>query len=74
MDLNNPSKVLAQTDGSIMKPTADYELNGFFGEVVFTNGHLVNGDELTIYYGAADEFVCAAKFSISEILSKLIFN
>lgn len=73
MDLNNPSKVLARTDDPIMVPTEDYELSGFFGKVVFTNGHVVKGDELTIYYGAADEFVCSAQFSIEEILSSLIY-
>jgi predicted GH43/DUF377 family glycosyl hydrolase len=71
MDLNDPSKVLAQSDDPIMVPIADYERHGFFGEVIFTNGHIVNGDELTIYYGAADEFVCAAKFSINQILAEL---
>lgn len=71
MDLEDPSKVLAQTDSAIMVPNEGYELDGFFGEVVFTNGHIVSGDELIIYYGAADEFVCAARFSINEILSKL---
>lgn len=73
MDLNDPSKVLARTESPIMIPKEDYELHGFFGEVVFTNGHVVNGDELTIYYGAADEFVCGAKFSVEEILSKLTY-
>ncbi|MDQ0637678.1 putative GH43/DUF377 family glycosyl hydrolase [Pedobacter sp. W3I1] len=73
MDLNNPGEVLARTEEPIMVPAADYELHGFFGEVVFTNGHIVNGDELTIYYGAADEFVCGAKFSIKEILEALVF-
>ncbi|WP_343523273.1 glycoside hydrolase family 130 protein [Pedobacter sp.] len=73
MDLNDPSKVLARTEEPIMVPKEDYELHGFFGEVVFTNGHIVNGDELTIYYGAADEFVCGAKFSIKEILETLVF-
>ncbi len=72
LDLNDPSKVIAQSQTPIMKPLTDYELNGFFGEVVFTNGHLVNGDALTIYYGAADEFVCAATFSIKEILNSLV--
>ncbi|TCD10232.1 glycosidase [Pedobacter frigidisoli] len=71
MDLNDPSKVIAQTDKPIMRPSKDYELNGFFGEVVFTNGHVINGDEVTIYYGAADEFVCGARFSIEEILATL---
>jgi predicted GH43/DUF377 family glycosyl hydrolase len=72
LDLNDPSIVLARSEEPIMVPTADYELTGFFGQVVFTNGHVVNGDELTIYYGAADEFVCGAKFSIIEILDSLI--
>lgn len=71
LDLNQPSKVIARSEKPIMIPSATYELTGFFGNVVFTNGHIVNGDELTIYYGASDEVVCAAKFSIKEILSCL---
>jgi predicted GH43/DUF377 family glycosyl hydrolase len=71
MDLDDPSKVIARTNHPIMVPLEAYELSGFFGYVVFTNGHVVNGDRLTIYYGAADEFVCGAHFSITEIMSKL---
>jgi len=69
--LENPAKVLARTEEPIMEPLESYELSGFFGSVVFTNGHLLNGDELTIYYGAADEFICGAKFSIAEIMNML---
>ncbi|MEA3478925.1 MAG: glycosidase, partial [Bacteroidota bacterium] len=54
-----------------LEPTADYEKTGFFGNVVFTNGHLVDGDILTIYYGASDEVICMAEFSVSKILSSL---
>ncbi|SEP34148.1 Predicted glycosyl hydrolase, GH43/DUF377 family [Flavobacterium sp. CF108] len=70
MDLNDPSKVIARTIEPIMVPTTEYELSGFFGNVVFTNGHIVepDGDTLTMYYGASDEFVCGAQFSIKEIL------
>ncbi len=71
IDLNDPTLVIARSEEPIMVPIEEYELEGFFGQVVFTNGHVVKGDELTIYYGAADEFVCGAKFSISEILSSL---
>lgn len=71
LDLANPAKVLARTKKPVMEPQESYELNGFFGSVVFTNGHIVEGDELTIYYGAADEFICGAKFSIREILTQL---
>lgn len=69
LDLNDPSIVLGRTIDPIMIPIEPYELAGFFGHVVFTNGHLVDGDKLTIYYGAADEFVCGAEFSIAEIIS-----
>jgi predicted GH43/DUF377 family glycosyl hydrolase len=72
MDLNEPAKVIARTKDPIMVPTEAYELSGFFGYVVFTNGHIVEGDQLTIYYGAADEFVCGAHFSIREILNQLV--
>lgn len=71
LELDDPSKVISRTIEPIMVPTENYELSGFFGFVVFTNGHIVNGDQLTIYYGAADEFVCAAHFSIEEILKAL---
>jgi predicted GH43/DUF377 family glycosyl hydrolase len=71
MDLDDPSKIIARSVEPIMVPTEPYELSGFFGFVVFTNGHVVSGDELTIYYGAADEFVCGARFSINEILAQL---
>jgi predicted GH43/DUF377 family glycosyl hydrolase len=76
MDLEDPSKVIAQTELPIMVPTAEYELTGFFGNVVFTNGHIVepDGDTITFYYGASDEFVCGAKFSIKEIYSLLKVN
>ena len=48
-----------------------YEQTGFFGNVVFTNGHLVDGDTITMYYGASDEVICKAELSISEILNVL---
>ena len=76
MDLDDPSKVIARTEQPIMIPSTDYELSGFFGNVVFTNGHIVeaDGDTITIYYGASDEFVCGATFSLKDIFSLLKFN
>jgi predicted GH43/DUF377 family glycosyl hydrolase len=75
-DIKDPSKIIARTEEPVMIPSADYEVSGFFGNVVFTNGHIVHpdGDTLTIYYGASDEFVCAAQFSIKEICSLLKYD
>ena len=55
----------------IMEPNAEYERVGFVGKVIFTNGHIVNGDEPTVHYGAADRAVCGAKFSLRAILQTL---
>ncbi|MCC6281342.1 MAG: glycoside hydrolase family 130 protein [Saprospiraceae bacterium] len=72
LDLKDPSKVLARSHHPIFEPIADYERTGFFGNVVFTNGHLVNGDDITMYYGASDEVICGATLSIHQILSDLL--
>ncbi len=71
LDLDSPWKVLARSREPIMEPIADYERTGFFGNVIFTNGHVVDGDEVTIYYGAADSVICAARLSIQDILETL---
>jgi predicted GH43/DUF377 family glycosyl hydrolase len=71
LDLQQPWKVLARSREPIMEPMADYECFGFFGKVVFTNGQLVDGDTVTVYYGASDSVICGARFSIQEILTTL---
>lgn len=74
LDREDPSRVIARSREPVMEPLAPYEKTGFFGNVVFTNGHTVEGDRLTIYYGSSDEVVCGATFSIRQILNSLIGN
>jgi predicted GH43/DUF377 family glycosyl hydrolase len=71
LDLDEPWRVLARSETPIMEPLAPYELEGFFGKVIFTNGHLIDGDRITLYYGAADSVICAAHLSIQSILDSL---
>jgi predicted GH43/DUF377 family glycosyl hydrolase len=71
LDLDDPSKVIARSDEPIMEPLCDYEQTGFFGNVVFTNGHTVAGDIITLYYGASDTVICGAYLLISEVLESL---
>lgn len=72
LDLDDPSEVLARSEEPIMEPIAPYEQTGFFGNVVFTNGYyLPNEDTIRIFYGASDEVICRADFSIKEILNTL---
>ena len=71
LDISDPSQVIARSEFPLMEPTEDYELKGFFGNVIFTNGHLVKGDKIYLYYGASDEVICGAELSIQEILESL---
>lgn len=71
LDLTNPSHVIARSETPFMEPTESYEINGFYGNVIFTNGHLVIGDKLQLYYGASNQVICGAELSINEILSSL---
>ena len=72
LDKDDPTKVIARSEEPIMEPVAPYDQTGFFGNVVFTNGQIVDGDTIHIYYGASDEVICAADFSIEEILSSIL--
>jgi predicted GH43/DUF377 family glycosyl hydrolase len=71
LDLRDPSRVIARSESPLMEPTEAYELNELSGNVIFTNGHLVVGDKLHLYYGAGNEVICGAELSIKEILSSL---
>lgn len=72
LDLEKPWRVIARSEEPVMEPFAPYERNGFFGEVIFTNGHIVDKDVVTMYYGAADSVVCAARFSIRALLDSVL--
>lgn len=73
LDLNDPSKVIARTEMPILEPVEDYEVNGFFGEVVFACGSLVENDTIKLYYGVADTSIAYAEININEILNTLIY-
>ena len=67
LDKDNPSKVLARSVEPVMEPEADYEIHGFFGNVVFTCGVLYENGLVKIYYGAADTCIGYAEASIEDI-------
>lgn len=71
LDLNDPTKVIARSDKPILEPEAEYEKNGFFGDVVFSCGALVEGDVVTMYYGVADTSMACVELSLKHILDSL---
>ncbi len=71
MDLADPRRILAHTDGPIMIPEADFEREGFVNEVVFPTGVLDFGDTLLVYYGAADTYCGVVEFAREDLLKAL---
>lgn len=72
LELNDPSKVIARAKQPLMHPEADYEVKGFYGNVVFSCGAITKEDgTVIIYYGASDELTAAAKTTIDKLLSTL---
>lgn len=71
LDAKEPWKVIARTEKPIFEPQADYEIKGFFGNVIFTCGLLCEDDRLKIYYGACDAAICYAELSLKDILVSL---
>ncbi len=73
LDLEDPTKVIARSDNPILEPEADYEVEGFFGNVVFSCGAVVEGDVVKLFYGVADTSMACAELSLQEILDSLTY-
>ena len=83
LDLKNPEKVLYVSDKPALTPEAPYEIelneipqvdmaNFRTGvRVVFPQGLVERGDDLVVYYGAADTTVAAARVNKRELITSL---
>jgi len=71
LDANEPWKIIARSEKPLIEPEKDYELKGFFGNVVFTCGVLFEEDKVKIYYGAADTCIAYAEIKLKDILHQL---
>lgn len=68
LSLKDPTKVIARANDWIFAPEADFEQAGLMPGVVFACGALVRGDEIWVYYGAADTYVGLAIGKVSDLL------
>ena len=71
LDKDEPWKIISRSVEPVMQPETDYEINGFFGNVIFNCGVLVEDDKVKIYYGAADTYMAYAEVALQEILDSL---
>jgi len=70
--LEDPSRVLKQSDEPFLKPEEPYETDGFFPNIVFSNGLVCRPDgSVLLYYGACDGCTALALTSTDELLRTL---
>lgn len=71
LDINDPSKILARSSEPILEPIIEYETKGFFGNVVFSCGTIVNHGVIHMYYGVSDDSMAYAQFKLKDVLDSM---
>jgi beta-1,4-mannooligosaccharide/beta-1,4-mannosyl-N-acetylglucosamine phosphorylase len=70
LDLENPWKVVGMSRKPLLTPTAEYELNGYRGNVLFPGGLILEpSGEVKLYYGAADMVECLATAHVDDLIA-----
>lgn len=72
LSLEEPWKVIARTQDPILEPEADYEVRGDVPNVVFPEGAVAIGEELLVFYGAADKVCGVASLYLDELVNGLL--
>ena len=72
LDPEDPARVRAASPDAFMRPEMDFETRGFVKAVVFPTGYALRGDELLLYYGAADTNVGVVAYSMTALLDSLV--
>ena len=71
LDSEEPWRVIARTPEPILEPEEEYEQEGDVPNVVFPEGAVVIGEQLLVFYGAADKVICAASVGLDELIQYL---
>lgn len=72
LDLNNPQKIIGQLPYPLFSPEEIWEKKGIVDNVVFPTGTSIRGDELSIYYGAADDVIGVRTVSLNSLLKEML--
>lgn len=69
IDLHIPNKIIGRIDGSCLSPEESYEKEGQIKNVTFPEGAIIDGNEIKLYYGAADSYCCGASVNYEKFMS-----
>lgn len=71
LNIDKPEIELSRLSYPLFSPTKQWEKHGIVDNVVFPTGHAIFGDDLYVYYGAADKYIGVAKMSLKKLLFEL---
>jgi len=72
LDAKNPTKIIGRTKNALLVPEEPYEIYGKVPKIVFPSGAYIDGDNLHVYYGAADTVCCGARFLLKDVIKDLL--
>lgn len=72
LDLKNPLKVIGRLPYPLFSPEEIWEKKGEVNNVVFPTATSIDGDTLSIYYGAADIRIGVRTLSLKKLLKELL--
>jgi predicted GH43/DUF377 family glycosyl hydrolase len=72
LDADDPSRIVRRSREPILVPEADFERQGFVGNVVFPTGIVEADDRLLVYYGASDSFTAVVEVARDELLAAVV--
>ena len=74
LDLEQPWRVIGRTNSYILAPEEPYERHGNCDNTVFPCGAIADyeKDQIRLYYGACDNYICLAQGSLSELTDACI--
>lgn len=74
LDKEQPHRIIwrnGNTESALAEPEAKYETKGFFNNVIFVTGAVVQDDTLSLFYGAADHTVCEMTCDLPTLLNRI---
>lgn len=71
LHIDKPEIEISRLLYPLFSPTKKWEKHGVVDNVVFPTGHALFGDNLYVYYGAADKYTGVAKLSLKRLLQEL---
>ena len=71
LDISDPTKVIGRLPYPLFSPENEWEKKGVINNVVFPTGWSKSGDQLSIYYGGADNVIGVREVSCSELIREM---